>query len=61
MKEKAKEKKKKEKTEKKRAAILGLRRHTLEGVMIDLEKISKPLERLERERKRKKRKNGEQK
>ena len=56
-----KEKKKKGKTEKKRAAVLRLRRHTLEGVMIDLEKISKPLERLERERKRKKRKNGEQK
>jgi len=61
LKEKAKEKKKKGKTEKGRAAVLRLRRHTLEGVMIDFEKISKPLEHLERERKRKKRKNGEKK
>jgi len=61
LKKKAKEKKKKGKTEKGRAAVLGLRRHTLEGVMIDFEKISKPLEHLEHKRKRKKRKNGEKK
>jgi hypothetical protein len=54
-------KKKKGKTEKGRATVLGLRKHTLEGVMIDFEKISKPLEHLEPKRKRKKRKNGEQK
>jgi hypothetical protein len=59
--EKAKEKKEEEKTEKWHAAVLGLRRHTLEGVMIDFEKISKPLEHLKPKRKRKKRKNGEQK
>jgi len=56
-----KEKKQKEQTEKSHAAILRLRKHTLEGVMIDFEKISKPLEHLEPKRKRKKRKNGEQK
>jgi len=37
LKKKAKEKKKEEKTEKGHAAVLGLRRHTLEGVMIDFE------------------------
>jgi len=45
-KEKAKEKRKK--VVKKPSGLLRLRKHTLERVMIDYDKISKPLEHLRR-------------
>lgn len=55
----SKEKAKKGKrTAKKSSALLRLRKHTLEGVMIDYDKISKPLEHLKRESKRREERKG---
>ena len=55
---KEKEKRKK-KAEKKPSAVLRLRKHTLEGIMRDFERISKPLKPL-KPLKRKKRKKEEE-
>lgn len=43
------EKKREKKAEEKASRALGLRKHTMERVMIELEKISKTLDRIERE------------
>lgn len=50
---KKEEGKRKRKAEKKPSLALELRKHTLDEVMIDLDRFSRPLERLEREYKRK--------
>lgn len=48
------EEKRKKKAEKKPSATSRLRKHTLEGVMLDFEKILKPLKRLKRKKEKEK-------
>lgn len=53
-------KKEEKKEERKPSVALRLRRHTLEGVMRDFERILKPLEPLKRKKRKKKKRKEEE-